>query len=89
MTGGAYGTTVMFDSETGVASFLSFRTAYAQNGPWLRRRANSDLLDRPVIVAVAASDRPLPPEAPALDLLQRRLVGLTDDLRKAELEAVL
>ncbi|WP_210530488.1 insulinase family protein [Rubellimicrobium arenae] len=97
VAGGAYGTTVMFDSQTGMASFLSFRDphilrtldAYAQSGAWLRRVVNPDLLDRAMIGAVGALDRPLPPDSQALDLLQRHLVGLTDDLRQAELEAVL
>ena len=97
VAGGACGTTVMFDSQTGVASFLLFRDphvlraldVYAQSGAWLRRVAYSERSRSGVIGAVAALDRPLPPEALALDLLQRHLVGLTDDLRQAELEAVL
>jgi hypothetical protein len=97
VAGGAYGATALFDSQTGVASFLSFRDphrlrtldVFAESGAWLRRTAAPELLDRAVIGAVAALDRPLPPEALALDLLQHHLVGLADDLRQAELEAVL
>lgn len=79
----------MFDSQTGVASFPSFRDplilrtldVHAQSGAWLRRVANPELLERAVIGSGAALDRLLPPEALGPDLLQWHLVGLTDDQR--------
>ncbi|WP_176556324.1 insulinase family protein [Rubellimicrobium rubrum] len=97
VAGGAYGVTARLDSQTGVATFLSFRDphllrtldAFAESGAWLRRMASPELLDRAVVGAVAALDRPLPSDTLALDLLQRHLIGLTDDLRQAELDAVL
>lgn len=61
----------------------------ARSTAWLRRVVSPELLEWVVIGSVAALDRPLPPEALVLGLLQRHLISLTDDLRQAEFEEVL